>query len=48
MSLYSLYQQKTSKTCQKFLAKDLKDQCIKINLKQKVRIKAQQTSIDIF
>ena len=31
-----------------FLAKDLKDQCIGTNIKQKVRIKARPKSIDIF
>ena len=31
MSLLSLYQQKTTKNYQKFLAKDLKNQCVGIN-----------------
>ena len=31
-----------------FLAKDLKGHCIRMNIKQKVRIKAQSTSKDIF
>ena len=48
MSLLSLYQQKTIKNCQNFLVKFFKDQCIKINVKQKVRITTRQTSIDIF
>ena len=47
MSLLSLYQQKTIKNCQNFLVKFFKDQCIKINVKQKVRITTRQTSIDI-
>ena len=33
---------------QNFLAKNLKDQFIEINIKQKVKIKIQQMSIDIF
>ena len=32
----------------KFLAKGLKDQFIRMNVKQKVRIKTQQMNIDIF
>ena len=48
MPLLSRYQQKTIKNYQNFLAKDLKDQCIGIKIKQKVRIKTPQTSIDIF
>ena len=48
MSLLSLYQQKTIKNCQNFFVKFFKDQCIKINVKQKVRITTRQTSIDIF
>ena len=35
MLLLSLYQQKTTKNCQNFLAKDLKDQCIGMNIKLK-------------
>ena len=35
------------KNYQKFLAKDLKDQFIGINIKQEVRIKIQQINIDI-
>ena len=46
-SMLSLYQQKTTKSYQHFLAKGLKDQCIRVNIKQKVRIKTQQRSIDI-
>ena len=37
MSLLSLYQQKTIKNCQNFLGKGLKDQCVGMNIKQKVR-----------
>ena len=33
---------------QKFLAKDLKDPCIRMNVKQKEKIKIQETNIDIF
>ena len=39
MLLLSLYQPKTTKNYQNLLAKDLKDQCIGMNIKQKVRIK---------
>ena len=35
MFLLSLYQQKAIKNEQNFLAKDLKDHCIRINIKQK-------------
>ena len=42
------YQEKTTKTYQNFLAKDLKDQCIGLNIKQKMRIKTQQMNIDVF
>ena len=48
MFLLSYYQQTTTKNYLTFLAKDLKDQCIGLNIKQKVRIKIQQTIIDIF
>ena len=48
MSLFSLSQQKTIKIYQNFSARNLKDQCIRTNIKQKVRIKLQETSIDIF
>ena len=37
--LQSHYHQNTNKNYQNFLAKDLKHQCIGMNLKQKVRIK---------
>ena len=43
--LSSLYQQKTIKNYQNVLTKDLKDQFIEINLKQKVRINTQQVNI---
>ena len=39
---------KTIKNCRNFSAKDLKEQCIGMNIKQKVRIKIQQMNIDIF
>ena len=48
MSLFSLYQQNRIKNYQNLLAKDWKDQCIEINITQKVRVKALQMSIDIF
>ena len=48
MFLLSLYQQRTTKNYQKFLAKDLKDQCVGMNIKQDVRIKMQQIKIEIF
>ena len=38
----------TMKNYQNFLAKGLKGQCIRMNVKQKVRTKIQQTSLDIF
>ena len=41
-------QQETIKNYQNFLGKDLKDQFIGINIKQKVRIKIQQMNLDIF
>ena len=44
----SLYQQKTVRNYQNFLAKDLKDQCTGMNIKQKLRTKIQQMSINIF
>ena len=44
--LLLLYQQKITKNYQNFLAKDLRDQCIRMNIKQKVKV--CQTSIDIF
>ena len=46
--LLKLYQQKKIKNYQHFLAKYLKDQFIGISIKQKVRIKIQKMSIDIF
>ena len=39
--------QKTIKNHENVLAKDLKDRCIAMNIKQKVRTKIQQTSIVI-
>ena len=48
MFLLSLYLQKTIKNCQNVLAKDLKDQFIGMNIKQKVRTLIQQMNIDIF
>ena len=48
MFMLSLYQQRTTKNYQNFLAKDLKDQCIGMNIEQEVRIKMQQIIIDIF
>ena len=47
MSLWSFYQQKTIKKFQNFLAKNLKDQWIGINITQKVKQKIVQMSIDI-
>ena len=46
--LLSLYQQNTIKNYQNALAKYLKDQCFGKNLKQKVKIKIRQMSMDIF
>ena len=43
-----MYQQETIKNYRNFLAKDLKDQFIGMNIKQKVRIKLHQTNLDIF
>ena len=48
MFLSSLYQQKTIKNNQNFLAKDLKDHCIRMNIKQTARIKIRQMIVDIF
>ena len=39
---------KDNQRLSKLLAKDLKYRCIGTNIKQKFRIKMQQTSIDIF
>ena len=47
MSLLSLYQYRTIKNYQNFIAKNLKHQYIGLNIKQKVRMKIQQTSTDI-
>ena len=46
--LYVPVSQKTIKNYQNSLAKDLKDQCIGMNIKQKVKITLQQMNIDIF
>ena len=43
-----MYQQETIKNYRNFLAKDLKDQFIGMNIKQKVRIKLHQINLDIF
>ena len=48
MFLLYLYQQETIKNYQNVLGKDLKDQPIGMNIKQKVRMKIQQISIDFF
>ena len=48
MCLSSLYQQKRTRNCQNILAKDLKDQCISISIKQKVKIKIWQMNKYIF
>ena len=45
--LLSLYQQKAIKNYENFLVKDLKDLYIGINIKQNLRMKIQQMSIDI-
>ena len=44
----SLYQQKTTKNYQNILAKDLKDECIGMNIKQKVKIKIWQKEYRYF
>ena len=46
--LLSLYEQKAIKNYENFLEKDLKDLYIGINIKQNLRMKIQQMSIDIF
>ena len=46
--MLSLYQEETMKNYQKVLVKDLKDQFIRMNIKQKVRIKIQKMNIGIF
>ena len=48
MSLLTLYQPKAIKNYQNFLAKDLKNQFIGIDIKQKVRKKIIQMSIDVY
>ena len=48
MFILPLSQQKIIKYYQNFLAKGLEDQCIGMSIKQKVRIKTQQLSLDIF
>ena len=48
MFLLSLYQQKTIKSYQNLLEKDLKDQCIGMNIKQKLIIKIRQMGTDNF
>ena len=47
MFLKSLYQQKIIKNYQNFLEKNLKDQFIGVNIKQKGKIKIQQFNINI-
>ena len=39
---------KDNQNIQNLLTKDLKDQCVGMNIKQKVRIKIRQMNIDIF
>ena len=46
-SLQSFYQQKTIKNYRNFLAKDLKDSFIGMNIKQEVRIKIRQITTEI-
>ena len=48
MFLSSLSQQKVIKSYQNFLVNDLKDRCIGMNIKQKVRIKIRQKNIILF
>ena len=48
MSLLQFYLQKTIENYQNFLAKNLKDKFIGMNIKQKVGLKIQQLNIDIF
>ena len=43
-----LYQEKTTKNYQNFLAKGLKDQFIGMNIKQNVKIKFRQMNINSF
>ena len=47
MFLLYFYQQETNNLAN-FLAKDLKDQFIGMNIKEKVRLKIQQLNADIF
>ena len=48
ITLLLLYQQKTTKSYENSLAKDLKEQFIGMNKKEKVGMKVRQMSIDIF
>ena len=48
MSLVKLYQQEKIKNYQNVLVKDLKDQFIGMNIKQKLGIKIRQMNLDIF
>ena len=48
MSLLLLCQQKTITNYQNVIAKYLKDRCVGMNIKQKVKIKMWQLSIDVF
>ena len=48
MLLCLLYQQETIKNYENILAKDLEDQFIGMNTKQKVIIKIQKANLDIF
>ena len=48
MSLLQFYLQKTIENYQNFLAKNLKDKFIGMNIKQKVGLKIQQLNIGIF
>ena len=44
----TLSERDNAKNHQNFLAKDLKDQIIGLNIQQKMRIKIRQINIDIF
>ena len=46
--LSPLYQQKTTKNYHNFLSKNLKDQLIGMNIKEKLRMKIEQMNIDTF
>ena len=48
MFQWPLFQQKRIKNHQNFFVKNLEDQRIRLNIRQKVQIKIQQMSIDIF